>query len=342
MAAKILNLVALSALAILSCSFAVSPVNALSLDTSPNYARQLGHHQVIAKKKRADTRRCKPRPSSSVAPSAAKKSASSPPAAPSPTTTKPASTPPATPPPSSGGRGKVGLAWANGDDGALKNFVTNKVSCLYTWSPWKPAGIDALGLEFAPMLWGVKQIADFQRLVKPGYAKTALGFNEPNHDGQASIDPGYGATLWRQYMEPLKASGYRLVSPAVTSAPSGKTWLQNFFRSCGGCHVDAVAVHWYGTDPQAFIAYVQDFHNTFNKPIWVTEFACQSFTSAPQCSAAQVANFMNTVTAFMDGAWYVEKYFAFGVTHNMVGVNPLNQLMAGNGQPTALGSNYLS
>jgi len=39
--------------------------------------------------------------------------------------------------------------------------------------------------------------------------------------------------------------------------------------------VDAIALHWYGTDPQAFISYVQDFHNTFNKNIWVTEFACQ-------------------------------------------------------------------
>lgn len=28
------------------------------------------------------------------------------------------------------------------------------------------------------MLWGTKQIADFKRLVKPGYAHTALGFNE--------------------------------------------------------------------------------------------------------------------------------------------------------------------
>jgi hypothetical protein len=28
------------------------------------------------------------------------------------------------------------------------------------------------------MLWGTKQIADFKRLVKAGYAHTALGFNE--------------------------------------------------------------------------------------------------------------------------------------------------------------------
>jgi len=28
------------------------------------------------------------------------------------------------------------------------------------------------------MLWGTKQVADFKRLVKAGYAHTALGFNE--------------------------------------------------------------------------------------------------------------------------------------------------------------------
>jgi hypothetical protein len=31
-----------------------------------------------------------------------------------------------------------------------------------------------------------------------------------------------------------------------------------------------------------------------------------------------------------------------GIMHNMVGVNPLNQLMAANGQPTALGWSYLT
>jgi hypothetical protein len=106
------------------------------------------------------------------------------------------------------------------------------------------------------MLWGTKQIADFQKLVKPGYAHTALGFNEydthslpplslqftipslrPDHPGQAAIDPGYASTLWWQYLEPLKSSGYRLISPAVTSAPAGKTWLSNFLGACGGCHV---------------------------------------------------------------------------------------------------------
>ncbi|KIM45991.1 glycoside hydrolase family 128 protein [Hebeloma cylindrosporum] len=222
------------------------------------------------------------------------------------------------------------------------NFRSSLFSSIYTWSPWKPAGSDALGLEFTPMLWGTKQIADFKRLVKAGYARTALGFNEPDHSGQASLDPGYAAQVWRDNMEPLKNIGYRLISPAVTSAPAGKTWLKNFINACSGCHVDAIAVHWYGTDPQAFISYVQDFHNTFGKNIWVTEFACQNFSGGSQCDQNQVNNFMNTVTAWMDSTGYVERYFAFGIMHDMVGVNPLNQLMASNGQPTALGWNYLT
>ena len=36
-----------------------------------------------------------------------------------------------------------------------------------------------------------------------------------------------------------------------------------------------MALHWYGVDPQLFIQYLQLWYNTFQKPIWVTEFACQ-------------------------------------------------------------------
>jgi hypothetical protein len=36
------------------------------------------------------------------------------------------------------------------------------------------------------------------------------------------------------------------------------------------------------------------------------------------------------------------EFSAQGIMHDMDGVNPLNQLMASNGQPTALGWNYLT
>jgi len=355
MATKLINLVALSSLLLLACSSGVTPVNALSVDVSPNHAaRHFGHHQVLAKKRRADSRRCKPRPSSSSVPAVKPTSISV--KVPVVTTTskvvKPASTTTvkATPTPtnnnndnnSGGSGGKVGLAWSDGNSANIKNFKTDKVSKIYNWSPSNPGGLNGLGIDFVPMCWGTKQVDQFKSLVKPGYAKWALGFNEPDHDGQAALDPGYAATLWKQVLDPLKDQGYTLISPAVTSGSSGIPWLKSFFGSCSSCKIDILAVHWYGTDPQAFISYLQNMHTTFNKPIWVTEFACQNFSGGAQCSADQVSNFMNTVTSFMDNTSWVQHYFAFGVQHDMVGVNTLNQLMNSNGQPTSLGWDYLT
>jgi hypothetical protein len=54
----------------------------------------------------------------------------------------------------------------------------SKIISIYTWSPFYPGDAKALGLRPFPMLWGEKQTGDFARLVKPGYAEVALGFNE--------------------------------------------------------------------------------------------------------------------------------------------------------------------
>jgi len=84
-----------------------------------------------------------------------------------------------------------------------------------------------------------------------------------------------------------------------------------------------------------------DFHNTFGKPIWATEFACQNFNGGPQCTRDQVFAFADEVTAFMDSTDWVEAYFPFRVMHDMQGVNQDNQLMAGDGSPTDLAKVYL-
>ncbi|KDR67790.1 hypothetical protein GALMADRAFT_257629 [Galerina marginata CBS 339.88] len=234
--------------------------------------------------------------------------------------------------------GKVGLAWSLGNDPSLKNFVTSKVSAIHTWSPSKPAGSDSLGLEFVPMLWGTTQISDFVNLVKPGYAKSAMGFNEPDQVAQSNLDPNLAAAYWNQYLQPLKAQGYNLLSPAVSSSPSGKVWLQKFLNACSGCSIDAIALHWYGSDPQAFISYVEGFHSSFGKNLWVTEFGYQDFSGAAP-NQEQVTNFIDIVTAWMDSTTYVSKYFAIGL--NPQGTGP-TQLMNSSKQPTALGLDYLT
>ncbi|KAF5367844.1 hypothetical protein D9615_010572 [Tricholomella constricta] len=106
---------------------------------------------------------------------------------------------------------------------------------VYTWSPYIPQKAKELGFEPITMLWGEKQTSEFKRLVVKGYAKTVFSFNKPNQQGQSDMSPQRGAQLWQQYIQPLKAQGYSLTSPACTNAPSGKKWLQDFFAACHGC-----------------------------------------------------------------------------------------------------------
>ena len=86
-------------------------------------------------------------------------------------------------------------------------------------------------------------------------------------------------------------------------------------------------VDWYGIDAQAFIAYLEDYHNTFQKPLWVTEWACQNFVDFnAQCSPEGVVQFLNVTQSFMDATPYVERYAWYGAMPNTGDVNPVRRL----------------
>jgi hypothetical protein len=370
-AAKLLNILTLATIAILASSFGATPANALSVE-SHNFVRRHADHHLIAKRQqststKANRKRCRARvstslsapvstspakpTSSSVAPAPAPTSSSQP--APKPTTSQaPAPAPPKTtsqapapsptPPPSSGGGGKACIAWANSGEDRFPNFVSWKTSVYYTWSPWKVAAASKTGIDFAAMLWGEKQIGDFTRLVKPGYAKYILGFNEPNQAGQALLSPGHAADLWAQYIEPLSHQGFITVSPAPTNAPSGLQWLKDWLAACGGrCNPRFIATHFYGTRASDLIAHLEQYYAAFNKPLWLTEFACQSFGGGAQCGPGDVVNFMNTATTWMDSSYKVDRYCWFGFLDNMSNVNYANKLIGGDNRPNDLGRNYL-
>jgi len=220
-----------------------------------------------------------------------------------------------------------------------------KVSWYYTWSVF-PA--DA-SIEFVPMFWGEKAIGQWTSMIQKTFSNsklnitTALGMNEPEHSGQSNLTAQEGVDLWKTYVEPLHAMGYRLGSPATSSAPSGKVWLRDFLTACGGnCTVDFIALHWYGTNASWFITYVEDFHNTFQKPIWVTEWACMNFVDlTKQCSADETAAFLNITQSFLDEADFVERYSWFGAMKVVDAVNPNIATMDHNGNINALGSQYI-
>jgi len=187
------------------------------------------------------------------------------------------------------------------------------------------------------MLWGWDQVSQFQSTVVAGYADAAMGVNEPDQGGQSNMSPQDGANLWMQYIQPLKAQGYTLISPATSSAPAGFTWFQEFVQLCHGCTFDYIALHYYDVSSDGFINYMKQWYNEFNIPIWVTEFACENYNGGAQCSESEVYDFYTNSINFMESTEWVDQYFPFGAMHQMQGVNGLDQLMSDSGAPTTLG-----
>ncbi|KAK7050466.1 Glyco-hydro-cc domain-containing protein [Favolaschia claudopus] len=242
---------------------------------------------------------------------------------------------------------KAGIAGGGDGETDMKQFTTTgKVSWYYTWSLFS---IDNTDLEFVPMLWGEKDISqwtDASDGINATISKTKpaaiLAMNEPQEKGQSNLTPQQGADMWKTYLEPLRAQGIRLGSPAPSSAPSGKTWIQDFLTACnGGCTVDFIALHWYDVNATKFINYLNDFHDTFQRPIWVTEWACQNFNNGPQCTAPQVAQLLEQTQGFMDSTDWVERYSWFGIMRDLQGVNTLDAMMTTKGDITDLGKQYI-
>lgn len=355
-ALKFFNLLALASVALLTIQSGPTSVNALTTDRShvARYAR--GHEAVaVAKRKRDSTSssgRCKPKPtsttvSSTYADSTPTSSWSSSSVYYAPPTTSSTSTsdyqtptPTPTPTPASTSNGKKwGLGWPNGEASYLSTFAARpNVGFLYTWSPYLPT--DLYGLQGIPMLWGYDQVSDFQSLVVAGYANYVLGMNEPNEPSQSNMSPSDGASLWQQYIEPLKDQGYYLVTPACTNDQTGLDWMASFFQDCSGCHFDALAFHFYGTDAQAFISYATQLHDLYGLPLWVTEFADQSFSGGAQATQDEVYAFASTVANFVDSTSWFDVAFPFGVMSNLQGVNTANSLLTSDDTPTSLAYNY--
>lgn len=139
-------------------------------------------------------------------------------------------------------------------------------------------------LQFVPMLFGASDsssdttfLDDVRSQIKSG-AKIpyALAFNEPDGQGNggSNVPVDTAVDLWIRQMEPLKKLGVKLGAPAVTGAPTGKIWLQNFFQTCHGrCSVDFIPVHWYGNF-EGLASHIGEVRQAYpNKTIWITEYA---------------------------------------------------------------------
>jgi len=239
--------------------------------------------------------------------------------------------------------GKVGLAWSNHEASIIPQFITDKTCWIYDWTEDLQYGMKTDGLTFISMLWGEKNADAFQKKMATGAFSWAAGFNEPDISSQANMDAGTAASLWRQYLSPLKNEGITLLSPATAAGPS---WLTGFVKECPDCKWDYTAVHVYTTTVSSFQTAVTAYKD-FGAPVMVTEYACHDYSGKnQQCDSGDIWAFMQGTNGWMDSQDWIAGYFFFApMTSSELesnNINGANALISSDGKSlTDLGKFYI-
>ncbi|PWN38607.1 uncharacterized protein FA14DRAFT_160062 [Meira miltonrushii] len=240
---------------------------------------------------------------------------------------------------------KRGIAWPYFEKYDVSTFYANgKVGWVYDYEKYKPTGGPVPnGMEF-----DVMQRVDDSSIGQLASAAAqngpyVLGFNEPDNAGQANLSPQQAASLWKQYFEPLRSQGKKLVAPAITSSSNqgqGLSWLDEFVAACSGCHFDAYAFHPYASNADAVqgsVNYFVNYKNGAYTPAWITEFG----RSPDTVSNAGGAQFIQSVINYLDSEPRVQRY-AYLARFDPNSVNVQRDLQNADGSKTALGNVYVS
>ncbi|KAJ7896639.1 glycosyl hydrolase catalytic core-domain-containing protein [Mycena olivaceomarginata] len=168
------------------------------------------------------------------------------------------------------------------------------------------------------MQWNAAGITTLEADARAVGATTILAFNEPDLGSQANMTPESAASLYKQYIHPLSAKGFKLATPAVTNggAPAGLAWLDAFLLACSGCALLSGA-------------------KKYGKPIYLTEFGLAWDADA---QASDYEEFLPLALSYLDSEPSVAKYAFFGAFNSGTG----KDMIAANGTLTALGKMYIS
>jgi hypothetical protein len=206
------------------------------------------------------------------------------------------------------------------------------------WYNWSNQGTSKTGIEFVPMLWGSAGLTS----ALPAGSAFLLTFNEPNFKAQSNLTAAQAASNWPAIQS--KAAGIPIVGPGMNyCGPANQCngtdpyqYLTDFFGACAGCQVDYVAVHWYNCDLPSLKDYLETGANLpgfeqFGKPIWLTEFSCDTTASAADQEA-----YMRAAIPYLEGNPKVFRYSWFSADPI-----PKAKLLNADGSPTALGQVYI-
>ncbi len=181
-------------------------------------------------------------------------------------------------------------------------------------------------LEYGPMAWGANGAnsdAAISNYIGKEKVTHVLAFNESdNCNGQSGqynnlCQVDVAVDIYKNLMK----TGLRLVSPnGRENAPFG--WLKEFHDKANAqdIRIDVIGVHWYdwGSNPenspnadpnlifQRFVNYLNDVHNLYGLPIWITEF-----NANPNRTNAVNHAFMQLALPYLESLDYVERYAWF-------------------------------
>ncbi|KAI4281409.1 MAG: hypothetical protein L6R38_003710 [Xanthoria sp. 2 TBL-2021] len=213
-------------------------------------------------------------------------------------------------------------------------FSNANVGWMYNWDSAPGGSIDS-SKEFVPMLWNTSQtfhVPHWNERAEAAIAagtKHLLAFNEPDLPAQANMDVGQSVAGWMDYMEPFhtKHNGdVKLGSPSVCNGPEenmGLSYLKSFLDSCGGCHVDFIAIHWYGLATDDGVQHLKDHIGKAQevaggRAIWLTELK-------PDGSDEQQAAFLGKILPWLDDKSNGVDRYAYFKVDNMVNGASLTQ-----------------
>ena len=240
---------------------------------------------------------------------------------------------------------KRGMAYGSNSVADLR-AVSSGVNWWYNWAsqpdnPNVAAAYASLGMSYVPMLWNGNFDAN-KLATNPFSGSYLLGFNEPNFTHQGNLTPQQAAALWPQVEQVARAHQMKIVSPAVNYCGGGCNvtdpfaWLDQFLATCVNCQIDAIAMHWYACDKSALQWYLGQFESRYNKPLWLTEFAC---LDSGTINADVEAAYMRDALQLLESDPHVARYAWFtGRSTSQPAVN----LLGADGRLTPLGQIYVS
>jgi hypothetical protein len=281
---------------------------------------------------------------------------------PTPTTPVTEPTPPATEPvattPVVAKSAKRGIAY---DLTSAADFkaLSPGVSWFYNWGTKPGINLSVAALQstyqmdYLPMIWnGNNDPAAMKAylLANPGI-KYLLVLNEPNLVDQANLTPAAAAKLWPSFEDIAKATGVKLVGPAITwgtlaGYSNPVVWMDAFlaaYQAANGGRspqIDYLAFHWYdyGLKDQL------DALLKYGKPFWVTEMAnwhngdgsAQIDTVAKQkTQMTEMVKLCEERSDVFRYAWFIGRMGAGGDPH-------FTSLLGADGVLTELGQLYVS